>query len=486
MTEAETGANVTEAKTGAASTPWTLTDALAEIAQSPRGRHIGAFFDFDGTLIHGYSVYAFAQDRIVRRQVGAMEAIRAARVGVDYALGRVGYDQLIGLAAHAWRGRPTKELEALGERLFRDVLADRVYPEARALVSAHRARDHTVAITTSATYYQVAPVARSLGIDHVVCQELEAVDGVLTGEVRQPTLWGPGKTRAARRFAFDHELDFDVSFFYADGDEDVALMSEIGRPRPTNPGKHLAAEAVAHGWPTLHFASRGTPGLPVMARNVGGVLLAAPLTTTVVAANGLWRWSRREASNVATSLLPDVMLSLAAVHVVADGTDALASLHDAPAVVVARQRSRIDAFVIAKLLRRDCHLIVDRSLAQDPLVGTIGRLFDVEFARGVDEPDADRQRRYRALLDGGTTVVFLVGAIDRPDVAPNVRSGPLRLAASARVPLVPMLVRDSDALVTRRPPVVRPGTIHVGIAPPITVEAGQQEAARTALAAAVA
>jgi putative phosphoserine phosphatase/1-acylglycerol-3-phosphate O-acyltransferase len=472
--------------TAARAPTWTLDDALTEIASSPRGEHIGAFFDFDGTLIHGYSVYAFAQDRIVRRQVGALEAVRAARVGVEYALGRVGYDRLIGLAADAWRGRPTKELEALGERLFREVLADRVYPEARALVAAHRDRGHTVTITTSATYYQVAPIARALGIDHIVCQELEAVDGVLTGEVKLPTLWGPGKTMAARRFAFDHSLDFDASFFYADGDEDLALMSEIGRPRPTNPGKRLAAEAVTRGWPILRFASRGTPGWPVVARNVGGFLVAAPVTTTAAAAAGAWQRSRRHASNVATTLLPDIVLGLNAVHIDTTGEPNLDGLQNAPAVIVARQRSRIDAFVVAKLLRRDCRLVVDRALAQDPVLGTIGRLFDVEFAPGVDEPDAERLRHYRALLERGTSIVFLVGPIDRPDEAPALRSGPLRLAAGAAVPIVPLVVRDSDRLVTRRPPVVRPGTIHVEIGAPITANAADLESARAAVAGALA
>ncbi len=464
-------------------TPWTLADAIAEIRATAHGPHIGAFFDFDGTLIHGYSVFAFAQDRIAHRQVGAFEAFRAARVGIEYALGRVGYDGLIGLAADAWKGRPTAELEALGERVFRDVLSDRVYPEARALVGAHRAMGHTIAVTTSATYFQVAPIARALGIDEVVCQQLETEDGVLTGRVQQPMLWGPGKAIAARRFSFDHDVDFAASFFYADGDEDVALMAEIGRPRPTNPGKRLAATASERGWPVLRFASRGTPRLPVVARNVTGMLVATPLATTAAAAVGVWQRSRRGASNVATSLLPDIMLGLSSVQVEATGQDHLDALQSQASVVVVRQRSRIDAFVVAKVLRRDCHIVADRALAQDPVVGTIGRLFDIEFARGVDEADAERQRAYAALLEAGTSVVFLVGMIDRPDAPPGLRSGPARLAATAGVPIVPMAVLDSDSLVTRRPPVVRPGTIHVEVGAAIGVVGSDRAAIEQAGAA---
>jgi putative phosphoserine phosphatase/1-acylglycerol-3-phosphate O-acyltransferase len=153
--------------------------------------------------------------------------------------------------------------------------------------------------------------------------------------------------------------------------------------------------------------------------------------------------------------------------------------------VVVRQRSRADALLVAKLLRRDCRIVVDRDLAQDPVLGTIGRLIDVEFSRGVDELDAHRLREYRTLIAAGTSVVFLVGAIDRPDVVPALRSGPARLAAGAGVPIVPVVVRDSDALVTRRPPIVRPGTIHVDVRAPVTISA-DAERVREQLAAALA
>jgi len=39
-----------------------LSALLAEIAAGPEGPEIGAFFDFDGTLIAGYSAEAFVLD----------------------------------------------------------------------------------------------------------------------------------------------------------------------------------------------------------------------------------------------------------------------------------------------------------------------------------------------------------------------------------------------------------------------------------------
>ncbi len=444
-----------------------LREALDEIEATEAGPKIAAFFDFDGTLIYGYSALVFAQDRIMSRQVGVAEALRTARLGVDYVRGKAGYDDLIKLAGATWKGKTPKMVEELGERLFKEHIADRVYPEAQALVAAHRRKGHTIAITTSATWFQVAPIAKALGISEVVCQHLEVIDGFVTGNMAGASMWGPGKARAARDFAEEHDVNFDGSFFYADGDEDTALMSEIGNPRPTNPGKHLAAVAEELGWPVLRFESRGTPSPDVIARNVTGMMVAGPIATGA-ALLGLARRSRREAINVTTSVVPDAMFGLASVHLDVTGEE---NLPVEPAIVVWVQRSRIDAFVIAKLLRKNCDIIVDRGLAADPVVGSIGRLFNVSFERNAYDPDVSLQRRAFAALENSTTVAIGIGDLSNlksRNPSTNLRASITRLASQANVSIIPVIINGSDQLVTRRPPMIRPGRIQVEVLQPIT------------------
>src|SRR4051812_29538284 len=172
-------------------------DALVdEVDQSPEGPTVGAFIDFDGTLIYGFSALALQAARLRRRDVSPQEVAHALVTGVGLVLGQADYDAVVSVLLRAWRGRPVDEIDALGRRLFKQKLAGRVYPEARALVAAHHQKGHTVVLASSALSFQVEAVAADLDIEHVLCTRLEVVDGRLTGALAGPHLWGAGKRRA--------------------------------------------------------------------------------------------------------------------------------------------------------------------------------------------------------------------------------------------------------------------------------------------------
>ena len=131
----------------------------------------------------------------------------------------------------------------------------------REIVEAHRQRGHTIALCSSALTIHAEPVARALGITQLLCNHFEVDEnGVLTGGIEKPIIWGARKADAAQKFCADNDVDLQSSYFYADGDEDVELMSVIGHPRPVNPRSGLAAAAAANGWPVLRVAVAGSRG----------------------------------------------------------------------------------------------------------------------------------------------------------------------------------------------------------------------------------
>lgn len=72
----------------------------------------------------------------------------------------------------------------------------------RAVVRRHQDRGHTVVLSSSALTIHAEPVARHLGIDHVLCNHfLTDGQGRLTGGIVDPIIWGARKADAVQAFA---------------------------------------------------------------------------------------------------------------------------------------------------------------------------------------------------------------------------------------------------------------------------------------------
>lgn len=241
-------------------------DAIAEIAASSPGPTIGAFFDLDGTLVEGFTAAVHVGDRIRRRQAGIGEILGVFEGALRYRFGHLEFEHLIVRAAGYLRGELLAELDELGERLFVERVAARLYSHMHDIVAAHQERGHTVVLSSSALSIQALPVARFLGISNVQCNNFELDErGRLTGGIVKPVVWGTTKATAVERFCADNDVAVQHSYFYADGDEDAASMSLVGCPRPVNPRSGLAAAAATHGWPVMCLASgrRRTPARAV-------------------------------------------------------------------------------------------------------------------------------------------------------------------------------------------------------------------------------
>jgi putative phosphoserine phosphatase/1-acylglycerol-3-phosphate O-acyltransferase len=232
----------------------TVEALIRGVRTGPSGPGVAALFDLDRTLIDGYSAISFFNHRSVRAGWRpGRSPLRSPPLPPSGWAGS-GSPPFSPRRRAAARGLPEVALRELGEEVFERQLAARIFPEARRLVEAHRQRGHFLAIVTSATRYQVEPIARHLGIEFVACSGLEVRNGLFTGRVRHPVCYGPGKLDAARRFAARHGFELARASFYSDSHEDLPLLEAVGDPHPVNPTRELAETAAARRWPIHVFA----------------------------------------------------------------------------------------------------------------------------------------------------------------------------------------------------------------------------------------
>lgn len=442
--------------------------ALAEIAAGPDGPSVGAFFDFDGTLLAGYSIVAFLRERLRRREIGLAEIGRMAEGLFASLTGEIDNHGLLERGLAEWRDRDVGVMERLGQQLFERHLERSLFPEMRAIVAAHRRKGHTLVIASSATSLQVLPAARALDIADVLCTRLEARDGRLTGRIDGQLLWGPAKAVAAQGLAARRGIDLGHSYFYADGNEDAALMHLVGRPRPVNPQPKLARVAARRGWPIQRFTSRGPLEPAAMVRNLTAIAGFLPVMAGAAAIRAL-TGDRRQAANLLTSTLPDLVLSFGKVQLDVVGEEHLWSHR--PAVLIWNHRNVFDAQIVGKLVHRDFGAVAKKELATDPLFAMASRFMEIAF---VDRQDhgaamAALEPVARRLREGCSLVIAPEGTRVAGTGLGEFKKGAFRMAMAAGVPIVPIVIRNAEDLGARTSMMIRPGIVDVAVLPPVPV-----------------
>jgi putative phosphoserine phosphatase/1-acylglycerol-3-phosphate O-acyltransferase len=441
-----------------------------DVDQSKGGKTTAAFFDFDGTLIAGYSVLSFLRHRALSGNMPPREAIEQLVAGWEYGLNVTDFRGILAQTAASLRGISESVIQETALQLYETELSGNIYPESRALVNAHIAKGHTVVIVSSATNYQVQHVAAELGVEHVLCNRLEVTDGALNGELVPPICFGEGKLEAARQFARENGIGLGKSFFYTDGGEDIPLLEAVGHPRPLNPDSKLHYKAQREGWPVQTFASRGLPGFWDIART--GLVYGGFVGSFLA---GLPGWflnkSRRELINTAIPIWGDFGSAAAGLDVRTEGEEHLWSHR--PAVFVFNHQSATDALIMARLLRRNFSGVVKTEMQSNPVVGTIlGAVGTMFIDRGDHERAVEAlQPAVNHLKKGISIAIAPEGHRSLGYKLGPFKMGAFHIAMQAGVPIVPIVIQNSSDSMPSSGAVMRPAKINVEVLPPIATDA---------------
>lgn len=454
-----------------------VDELLAKVYAAPPGPGVAAFLDYDGTVISGFSATDFYLHRLRRLEVGPLELVRTllatARGIRDERQFRAFLDQ----ALEPLRGRSETEMSELGQRLFKHHTASNLHHEVWRLAEAHRQMGHTLVLASSATRFQVEPMAQALDADHVLCTGIEVVDGRLTGAVSGSPLWGEQKARAVVALAQEHDLDLDGSFAYSNGDEDLPFLQTAGNPVAVEPEDGLAREAQARGWPVLRcHTSGGLPGPLDAARTLafyGGLLSGFGFGAGI----GVLRLSRSAGVDIAGGLGADLGLGLAAIDVeVVAGQEHLWSSR--PCVFVFNHQSKIDPIIVMKLLRGGFTGVGKAEAKRIPVFGQLFQLAGVAFvergnikqAKAALQPAVDKIRDERMSL-----VIAPEGTRSATPRLGPFKSGAFHIAMQASVPVVPIVMRNAGEVMWRGAQTVRAGRVEVAVLPPVDTRDWRRE-----------
>ncbi|MGI4850312.1 MAG: HAD family hydrolase [Janthinobacterium lividum] len=220
-------------------------------------------FDLDHTLLPIDSDYEWGQ---FMTRIGAVEPVEYARRNAEffaqYQNGTLDPQAYLLYLFGTLARFPRTQLDAWHGQFMDQVIRPVISSRVRELIRQHQQAGDLVAIVTATNRFITEPIARELGVEHLVAAEPELHDnGDLTGAVAGTPNHGAGKIVNTRAWlaTLGHALeDFDRSTFYSDSQNDIPLMELVTHPVATNPNAVLAAHAAAHGWPIIHLFDQVT------------------------------------------------------------------------------------------------------------------------------------------------------------------------------------------------------------------------------------
>jgi putative phosphoserine phosphatase / 1-acylglycerol-3-phosphate O-acyltransferase len=272
-----------------------------------------------------------------------------------------------------------------------------------------------------------------------------------------------------REFARARGVDLRRSYFYADGDEDAALMRMVGHPRPTNPRPGLEQLARGQGWPVQRYSSRGTPGPDAYLRGLLATASAVPVFAGALAMRAL-TGDKREAANFLTATLTEISLGLGKVRLDVRGEENLWAAR--PAVFIWNHRNIFDAQIVGRLVQRDFGAVAKKELQRVPLFAAASRFMHIAF---VDRSDtrtavASLEPATRLLREGISMLVAPEGTRTAGATLGEFKKGAFRMAMAANVPIVPIVIRNVEDIGGRASGTMRPGTVDVAVLRPVPVD----------------
>ena len=120
-------------------------------------------------------------------------------------------------------------LKGLPESVLVDVQSEITFtPGAETLVRTLNKLGHHIALVSGGFEPVIAPLVSKLGIDHMRANNLEIVDGKLTGALVGPIVDRAGKANALKEFATAHNIELEQTIAIGDGANDLDMIAIAG------------------------------------------------------------------------------------------------------------------------------------------------------------------------------------------------------------------------------------------------------------------
>lgn len=213
-----------------------------------------AFFDLDGTLITGNSGLLWMKHERRLDRLSAYELFMGSLYFVLYKIRAINMLRATRNALETIKGRTEAELADEIANWYENEVKPFTAQDGLQAIEEHRQQGHRLVLLTSCSVYEAEVATTDFNLDDFLCTRYQVKDGNFTGDVIEPLCFGEGKIVHAERYAKEHNIDVDASYFYSDSCTDLPMLERVAHPRVVNPDLRLRLVAKRKGWPILNWS----------------------------------------------------------------------------------------------------------------------------------------------------------------------------------------------------------------------------------------
>lgn len=230
------------------------TDKMFERNRWMDAKRIGAFFDFDETLLDTESSRLGIRYLWKRRLVSRSFILSAFVTGILYRHHLISDEQTARILMKLYRNRRLEEFNNGSQEFYNEILKPKLAPNILAQVERHKDLGHSLVLISGSIRYMLESVAQDLGFEYLLCTDLEeGPNGLLTGRPKGPLCLDGTKRHLAIKLAQSSGIDLKQSFAYGNHQADLPLLECVGYPHVVEPTRPLRKIAAARNWPILAY-----------------------------------------------------------------------------------------------------------------------------------------------------------------------------------------------------------------------------------------
>ena len=211
-----------------------------------------AIFDLDNTLLAGDSDHLWGEFMCYNNYVDAVQyRERNDQFYADYLAGELDVLAYQNFCQEILGRTSIETLTKWHGQFMLDYIEPLILPKGQALIDSHRAAGDYLMIITATNSFITGPIARRLGVDHLIATECGMRAGQYTGELVGVPSFQVGKITRLNCWLSDNRATLLDSHFYSDSHNDLPLLEKVTHAVAVDPDDRLRQIAGERGWKVI-------------------------------------------------------------------------------------------------------------------------------------------------------------------------------------------------------------------------------------------